>query len=412
MPREYRPMWRGAKRALAVLGATLVVVGGVTPEAAADDFRSHQWYLDGMKAPAMWKVSQGRGVIVGVVDTGINASLPELQGRVLPGKEVSNAPTGSIRDGDGHGTNIAALIAGTGAKGGIQGLVPEAKILPVKAVMNRVEDSADGILSRAIRYAADHDAKVINVSLGPEGIPEYYEKTQQAVNYALKEGSLIFAAAGNGGEKGNHPNFPASLPGVVGVAAIDRSATATKFSNHGDQVALAAPGEDIPWRCPEMTGRCNSWGTSQASALASASAALIWAKHPDWTNYQVLRVMLQTAGAADGKVPSEYVGYGTIRPRKVLLDGEGNPGRPDVNPLLAREGATEPKPSASASTSPSAKPNSPAPSDKPSDDKAVVESESDHDDSNNTVWIGAGAVVAVLAAVGVAVVVRRRGKGA
>ncbi|MFC0598613.1 S8 family serine peptidase [Streptomyces palmae] len=390
-------------------------MSGVAPEAGADDFRSHQWYLDSLRMPEIWKVSKGRGVTVAVLDSGIS-EVPELRGRVLPGKEVSNAPTGSMRDKDNHGTNMAALIAGTGAGGGIQGIAPEAKILPVKAVTHPPEDSVDGVVSRGIRYAVSRGAKIINISLGAEGEEFYYRKTQKAVNEALAKGSLVFASVGNGGKKGNPVVYPAALPGVVGVSAVDRSLKVASYSGNGEQVALAAPGDDIPWRCPELTGRCNSGGTSQATAIASGSAALIWAKHPNWTNHQVLRVMMQTAGTPDGIVPSRYIGYGNVRPRLPLLEGKGNPGPPDVNPLLAREGATEPNPSVGASPSPSAEAKEKAsksakPAEAPSGDKAEAKSGSGGDGEGSGLWIGVGAGAATLAAVvGGVLFVRRRGR--
>ncbi len=175
-----------------------------------------------------------------------------------------------------------------------------------------------------------------------------------------------------------------------------------------------ALGDGIPIHCTKTEGICNSGGTSQATAIASASAALIWAKHPKWTNNQVLRVMMQTAAKpTTGKLPSIYVGYGSIRPRKVLLDGEGDPGPADVNPLLAREGATKPDPSASASASksPSADPQStPTPQhDKKSDKKTVAEPKK-NDDNSSTLWIAIGAGAVLLGAAVAFALVRRRGR--
>ncbi|MGW1073951.1 S8 family serine peptidase [Streptomyces sp. NPDC002537] len=377
-------------------GAVLMASGGLAP-AMAQGIRSKQWYLDDMQADRMWEVSKGQGITVAVVDTGVKDGLPELRDQVLDGTDVSNTPTGAHRDDDGHGTDMATLIAGTGADGGVQGLAPGTKILPVKAVVNQRTDAVDPLLSRAIRYSVDHQARIINISLGPGGGSENYPETQRAVNYALGRGSLIFASVGNEGDKGNAPIFPAALPGVVGVGAIDRTRTATKWSTHGEQVSLAAPGDELPERCSDTEGVCIGGGTSQASAIASASAALIWSKHPDWTNYQVLRVMMDTAGKpVDGKVPSPYLGYGIVRPRKVLLDGEGNPGPANVNPLLTGRTATS-KPL-------------PAPKPKPSDsDKSAAAESGSGDGGLGTIaWVSLGAGAAVLAAATAFTVLRRR----
>ncbi|MFE2675803.1 S8 family serine peptidase [Streptomyces hygroscopicus] len=393
--------------ALATLGAGLMVLGGIAPAAVAQDISSQQWYLKDMQADGMWKVSKGKGITVAVVDTGVNASISELQGQVLGGADMSRRPSSAHKDTDGHGTNMAALIAGTGANGGIQGLAPEAKILPVKDVQDARVDSADGIVGRAIRYAADHGAQIINISQGAEAVSSQLPRTHSAVNYAIRKGSLIFAAVGNTGNKTNGVAYPAGFPGVVGVGAIDREGKATKWSNSGDQVGLVAIGDEIPTHCGDNV--CTSHGTSQATAITSASAALIWSKHPEWTNNQVLRVMMQTAAKPkSGDIPSSYVGYGSVRPRKVLIDGEGDPGPANTNPLLAREGATKPKPSESASQ-PAEDDSQPA-SDKRAAEKPAQEAKASDDGGNSTLWVALGAGVVVVAGAAVAfTVVRRRG---
>ncbi|MEV8478035.1 S8 family serine peptidase [Streptomyces sp. NPDC051173] len=375
----------------ALLGAMLMSL--VTPSAAQDE-HSKQWFLDDMQAQQMWKVSRGEGVTVAVIDTGVDDSLPELRGQVLAGVDTSNRPTGANVDRERHGTNMATLIAGTGADGGIQGMAPGAKVLPIKAVLDIGADAVDPLLSRAIRYAVDHNAKVINISMGSPGRNSDYPQAASAVKYALDKGSLVFASTGNSGDKGNEPDIPGSLPGVVGVGAIGRQGKIAKFSTYGNQVGLVAFGDEIVAHCEKGPGYCIGGGTSQATAIASASAALIWAKHPDWTNNQVLRVMMETAGKPAGaKMPSKYLGYGSVRPRKVLVDGEGDPGPADVNPLLA---ANAPKPSLSDSNSSAA-------------GKPIV-AEAGSDKGVGTVtWValGAGAAVILAAAVGF-VVVRRR----
>ncbi|MFD8869660.1 S8 family serine peptidase [Streptomyces sp. NPDC059590] len=401
---------------LALAGAVLISAGGIAPPAEAQDIRSQQWYLDAMKADDMWKVSRGQGVKVAVIDTGVNTSLLELKSQVLNGKDFSKTGKGAEEDSDGHGSNMAALIAGTGSGGGIQGVAPGAKILPLKVAVDPHSFAVDSVLSKAIRFAAEQNAQVINISMGSTGASDYYPKTKLAVEYALERGSLILAASGNDGGKSNLPSYPAAIPGVVAVGAIDRAGKVAKFSTSGDYVGLVALGDDIPIHCTKSEGICNSGGTSQATAIASASAALIWAKHPKWTGNQVLRAMMQTAARpTTGDIPSVYVGYGSIRPRKVLLDGEGDPGPANVNPLLAREGATKPNPSASASAPSSASPSTdpqstPTATDDKKGDKKTVAEPKKNDDSSSTLWIAIGAGIAVLLAAAVAIaLVRRRG---
>ena len=168
------------------------------------------------------------------------------------------------------------------------------------------------------------------------------------MKYALDKGSLVFAAVGNYGNVDNEVEYPAATPGVVGVAAVGKDLHKTSESEYGPQVDVAAPGDDMVHACKSGTGLCTSHGTSDATALASASAALIWSKHPEWTNNQVLRVMLNTIGGpTDGAKRNDSIGYGIVRPRVALVN-PGDPGPADVYPL--------PDPPASGASAAPAKP--------------------------------------------------------
>ncbi|WP_285526442.1 type VII secretion-associated serine protease mycosin [Streptomyces lavendulae] len=324
----------------------LLLVGVAATPAHAQTIREQQWHLDAMKADETWKISTGKGVTVAVIDTGV-ARIPELEGQVLPGKDFAAGQKGyegdERSDWDKHGTGIASMIAGSGkhpSGDGAYGLAPGVKILPIRVPhdMNLTTPS----WASAIRYSADSDAKIINISLGIAGSAVDDQLRSEAVKYALSKGKLIFAAVGNDGDTVNRVEYPGATPGVVGVAAVDADGAATKESQHGPQVDIAAPGIDIVSACSGTTQLCKSHGTSDASALASASAALLWSAHPDWTNNQVLRVLLNTAGKpTDGSARNDYVGYGVVRPR-VAVPTPGDPGPADVYPLpdLAAAGAS------------------------------------------------------------------------
>ncbi|MFE8936868.1 S8 family serine peptidase [Streptomyces sp. NPDC007872] len=404
------------RRAAGLLGALTAVVATWTvaaPTAQADDMRSRQWYLDAMKADELWKVATGKGVTVAVLDNGVDSSMAELRGRVLPGRDFYNAKGGdglvNGEDTSPHGTNMALAIAGSGAGGGVKGIAPDAKILPLKVAdalgAYELVDYAGG----AIRYAADNGAKVINISMAGVESEEDIVKWQEAVDYALAKGVLIFAGSGNDGDGG--ALYPAATPGVVAVGALDTKGKITKFSSYGSHLALAAPGVDAPGRCSKNKSEyCAFEGTSHASALASGTAALIWSAHPDWTANQVLRVMLETAGH-NGPVPSKYIGYGSVRPAQVLLEGKGNPGDPDVNPLLAARASASPAPSASQ-TSPSPE-NTGASGTSPATDPGTpgkTGSATGSEEGGLPLWAVAASAVAVVAVLGavVMVVVRRR----
>ncbi|WP_318210050.1 MULTISPECIES: type VII secretion-associated serine protease mycosin [unclassified Streptomyces] len=370
-----------------------------------------------MGAEKIWQLSTGEGVTVAVIDSGVEKANPDLRGRVLEGKDfASPAESGNqFTDYSGHGTGMAGLIAGTGERdggNGAFGLAPGVKILPLRVPgleggdvsMDQASEDFNRTVPQAITYAADAGAKVINVSLGNrKGSPALTD----AVKYALDKGALVFASVGNTGDKGNAVEYPGATPGVVGVGAVDQKLTRIPTSQHGRQVDIVAPGKDMVHACGGGTGVCKSSGTSDATALASAAAALVWSKHPDWTNNQVLKVMLNTiAGPVGGDKRSDFIGYGAIRPLR-MLKTPGDPGPADVRPIedLAEAEpatATPSGPGTPTSTDPGPVETTVAPAPAP---QAAA------DEGGNTgLWIGLGigAVVLVGAAIAVPVLRSRR----
>ncbi|MFD5116863.1 type VII secretion-associated serine protease mycosin [Streptomyces sp. NPDC058391] len=392
-------------------GLGLMLLGVAATPAHAETVRDQQWHLDAMKADEIWKISTGRGITVAVIDSGVDDSVPDLRGQVLEGEDLSGLSGDENNDVDNHGTAMAALIAATGKRGptqGSYGLAPGSKILPIRFPYAEERWGAKGAkesfaesMSKAIRFAADSDAKVINISVGNDegGAPELTE----AVKYALDKDKLIFSSVGNDGAKGNQIQYPAATPGVVGVGALDRNAARTSVSQWGPQVDLSAPGEDITNACSGGTQLCEGTGTSPATALASASAALIWSKHPDWTNNQVLRVMLNTAsGVKGGAKRSDQVGYGAVRPL-LALTAPGDPGPADEYPLpdLA---AAAPKPSAPEAS------KAPGGTDGDQQSEPPAAAAASDDGGNTGLWIGLGigAALVIGAAVAVPIVRSRR----
>ncbi|MCX5171888.1 S8 family serine peptidase [Streptomyces antibioticus] len=372
-----------------------VLSGALAPNAVAAG-QSDQWYLSAMKADEMWKVSTGKGVKVAVVDTGVNPDTPSLKGQVLSGEVPKGVGYKATEDYDGHGTTMAELIAGTGAGGGLKGLAPGAKIVPYRIDTTAQKDISEKkrapALPDVLRAIADSDAKIISMSFGEEILRE---EDLEAVKYAQSKGKLMFAATGNDAQKKSFIGYPAAYPYVVGVAASDRDGTVGKFSEHGNYVDLASPGLSIPGWCDEkLKAYCLNQGTSPATAIASASAALVWSAHPDWTANQVLASLIDTAGrdwARDD--PSTYLGYGLIRPRKVLEDSGYKPVAADTDPLATEnaEGVEE-DPSAA---SPSASTSSQAPKDTSGGATSAAGSSSESSD-DTTMWVTLGAAAAVL----------------
>ncbi|WP_405456810.1 S8 family serine peptidase [Streptomyces sp. NBC_00101] len=418
-PRGSRGTRRRLIGALAATAAWSVCLAGPAPSAVAEDVRAKQWYLDAMQAEEMWKVSTGKGITVAVIDSGVNPDTSSLRGQVLKGWDATDAEGDETDDYAGHGTSMAELIAGTGNGGGLQGLAPDAKIIPYRIADTEFQhsnkhvnatDSAD-----AIRAAVDSDARIISMSFSSEFA---MDEEREAAKYALSKGKLFFAAVGNDGEASNTVQYPAAYLEVIGVSSADKSGTVSKTSQNGDYVDLASPGTNVPMWCDNtFQSYCNGNGTSQATAIASASAALVWSLHPEWTANQVLRVLFDTAGRdwPDDQI-STYLGHGLIRPSMNLLKKKGAPGDPDVSPLTkerttAAGSTASAAPSGPASPDASAAASSQPPQDKTGDDPVVAGS-SEPDDGGNGLGLIACGVVAVVVLGGATLYFLRRRRSA
>lgn len=302
---------------VALTGALLLTSA---PSASADYVRDKQWVIDVMDFNKVWSESQGQGVTVAVVDSGVDGSSPDLTGQVLKGKDVTGGGDAQ-NDTDGHGTGMASLIAGHGHgannASGVIGLAPKAKILPVKAADDDEYD--DDKWAAGVRYAVDQGADVINMSF-TDSLAQPGSEGAKAIEYAQQHNVVVVAGTGNDGAAGLA--YPAKLPGVVSVGAVDESLTIWPNSNFGEGVTLTAPGVNIVRAdTSHANGYAEADGTSDATAYVSATAALVRAKFPDLTAGQVINRLIKSATMLDHdvkKTPDEEYGYGIIRPYKAL----------------------------------------------------------------------------------------------
>jgi type VII secretion-associated serine protease mycosin len=312
-----------------VLLAAAVAFVPSTP-AHADGIRAKQWALDVLHTQEAWRTTQGDGVTVAVLDTGVDADHPDLAGNVLPGKDLVGF---GARRGDGtwarHGTAMAGIIAGhghgAGHADGVMGLAPQAKVLPVRVILEdddparaRARSTRGGALAEGIRWAADHGADVINLSLGDDSAAAHPDAGEdEAVQYALRKGAVVVASAGNGGEKGDHVSYPAAYPGVIAVTAVDRYGTRASFSTRSWYASVCAPGVDIVIADPDRK-YYEGWGTSAASAFVSGAVALVKAAHPGLTPAQIKKLLQDTARDAPAGGRDDSRGYGLIDPAAAL----------------------------------------------------------------------------------------------
>ncbi|MDT0398241.1 MULTISPECIES: type VII secretion-associated serine protease mycosin [Streptomyces] len=311
-----------------LLAAALVLVPAT--EAHADGIRARQWALEAMHTTEAWQTTKGAGVTVAVLDTGVEADHPDLDGNVLTGTDlVGFGASEGDRAWARHGTAMAGIIAGhghgAGNADGVMGIAPEAKILPVRVILEDGDDARakarrtrGNALADGIRWATDHGADVINLSLGDDSASAHPESGEdQAIQYALRKGVTVVASAGNGGEKGDHVSYPAAYPGVIAATAVDRYGTRAPFSTRRWYATVSAPGVDVIIADPDHK-YYEGWGTSAAAAFVSGAVALIKAAHPDLTPAQVKDLLEDTArnAPADGRDDSR--GFGFIDPAAAI----------------------------------------------------------------------------------------------
>ncbi|MFG3722067.1 type VII secretion-associated serine protease mycosin [Streptomyces massasporeus] len=325
--RPRRPSRRAAALG-ALLTAGLVLLPAAT--AHADGIRAQQWALDAMHTEQAWQTTKGRGITVAVLDTGVEADHPDLAGNVLPGKDLVRfgAEPGD-RAWARHGTAMAGIIAGhghgPGDADGVLGIAPEAKILPVRVILEdgdpsraKARSTRGNALAEGIRWATDHGADVINLSLGDDSASAHPEPSEdQAVQYALKKGVVVVASAGNGGEKGDHISYPAAYPGVIAATAVDRAGTRASFSTRRWYATVSAPGVDVVIADPDHK-YYEGWGTSAAAAFVSGAAALVKAAHPGLAPAQIKSLLEDTARNAPSGGRDDSRGFGFIDPAAAI----------------------------------------------------------------------------------------------
>jgi serine protease len=295
--------------------------------APADLYRGQQWTLDALHIPRAWKYSRGNGVTVAVLDTGVDGHQPDLTGRVIDGPDFTGhtrAP-GSKYWGR-HGTEMASLIAGhghgAGGASGVMGVAPDAKILsirvtwelndPIRTDHAQVEHARDAV-ANGIRYAADHGAQVISMSLG--GGNMFYNgnaSEEAAIKYALAKGAVLIASSGNDGNAANRRNYPAAYPGVVAVGAVDRSFKAARFTNRHTYISVAAPGVEIVSADSSGHGYILGTGTSSSAAIASGMSALVKARYPRLTPAEVKQALEEGATHRPPDGRSSEIGTGVV----------------------------------------------------------------------------------------------------
>ncbi|MET0589661.1 MAG: S8 family serine peptidase [Naasia sp.] len=307
-------------RAVALAGAALLastIAVGAPTSARADYLRDFQYWLDDYGISEAWQTTRGAGQRVAVIDTGI-ADIPELAGAVVGGTDVSGlgSPDGRtpVGEDDSHGTLVATMVAsrGEGGSDGMIGVAPDAELLSVSVAFGgSAPRTTEEQIADAVRWSVDNGATVINMSLTTNTLT-WPESWDDAFLYAFERDVVVVAAAGNRGAGTVEVGAPATIPGVVAVAGVDRDGTASfDASSQGITLAVAAPSEELVGITPDDTPVRWS-GTSGAAPLVAGVVALIRAAHPELDADDVIQRLIATARPVGDPVPGPIYGYGLV----------------------------------------------------------------------------------------------------
>ncbi|WP_433058828.1 S8 family serine peptidase [Dactylosporangium sp. CS-033363] len=315
-------------RFLAALLVAMVVaaVGGAVPaEAEALTVRQQEWWIDALQVTKAHQQAQGEGVTVAVLDTGVDSTQPDLKGALLPGAGTNGVQSSKgWEDPDGHGTQMATVIAGRGGEGNhMLGIAPKAKLLPVAIPIGKraaAGGRTEGDLAEPIRYAADHGARIISLSFTLDR-DEPQEDERAAIAYARQKGAVLVAAGGNRPQGDDRVPLPARYDGVLTVSGTTRTGAFWDGSIADPTVDIAAPAEDIIGAAPKAqysSGFAVGSGTSGATAITAGVLALIWSKFPQLTADEAVDRLLRTAKDAGAAGRDDQFGAGIIDPLAAL----------------------------------------------------------------------------------------------
>lgn len=318
-----------AATVLAVLAAPAAVAAPAAPAApgaAADAVREREYWLGEYGIEQAWATTRGEGVRIAVIDSGIDGTHRDLRGAVVDGADFSGLgssngqqPVGS--DGSEHGTMVASLAAGrgSGASDGILGAAPEADLLALSIGFGEGRVDSDDQIAEAVRWAVDHGADVINMSL-TRNTPDWPESWDDAFLYAAEHDVVVVAAAGNRGSGTDVVGAPATMPGVLVVAGVDRDENASvDASSQGITIGVAAPSEELVGALPG--GGYTLWsGTSGAAPIVAGVVALVRAAHPDLDAANVINRVVETARDAGAPGVDVTFGFGLVDARAAVQD--------------------------------------------------------------------------------------------
>jgi subtilisin family serine protease len=298
-------------------GDNITNPANVSEAVTNDSYINYEWSLKSSQVDSSWSlITQKKQIKVAVIDTGVDYTHPDLQGRidVEDGFNFVNNTT-NVKDDNGHGTHLAGIIAASSNNGiGISGITGslDVKIVPVKVLNSQGVGDSD-IIAQGIKYAADKGVQVINLSLG--GMEKSTE-INAAIDYAVSKNIAIIAASGNDGTD-CASYTPANNPKVITVSAIGQNDKIAYFSNYGNNVSVSAPGVNI--LSTYLNGKyAYMSGTSMAAPIVTGVVAMIKAQNPDLTPTEISTILKNSSTDLGQKGKDVYYGYGKINALKSI----------------------------------------------------------------------------------------------
>lgn len=296
---------------------------------ANDSYYENAWHLATIHAPEAWDTSLGDSIVVAVLDTGVDASHPDLQGQLLSGWNSydNNSDTSDVH---GHGTMVSGVVAALSNNNlGVTSIAWNARILPVR-VSGPTGTAYSSTIANGLTWAADHGADVANISYAVSGSATI----KNAANYLRSKGGLVFVSAGNNGsELGTAPDSA-----IITVSATTSSDTLAGWSNYGDVIDLSAPGAGI-WTTTRGGGYSAVSGTSFSSPAGAAVAALVMAVDPSRSADEVESLLKQYSTDLGSPGQDIYFGYGRVDAAAAVaaaLGGAaGDPPADTQNPVVS-----------------------------------------------------------------------------
>lgn len=331
-------------------------------EVPNDTYYSYQWGLPMISAASAWDTTHGNSSVeIGIIDTGVDASHPDLIGKVDKAADCTISTScesiSSSVDDNGHGTHVAGIAAAnTNNSLGVAGVGYNTHLMSAKVLDSRGSGYYSWV-ANGIVWAADNGAKVISLSLGGSSSSTVLK---DAVNYAWSKGAVVVAAAGNSGSTA--PSYPGYYSNVISVAATDSNDQKASFSSYGNWVTVAAPGVSI--LSSYNGGYAYLSGTSMATPFVSGLAGLLFGQHPTWTNSDVRTQIESTADKIYGT--GFYWIYGRINACSAVGCSSVLAPAPTPTPTTAPVSTPTPTIAPTATPTPTLAPtNTPAPTPTP-----------------------------------------------